>query len=728
MLTSYARQDRGDAGAYDRYLASMDTSMRQKVALTAAHLMARGTVADMGMGSGSGSHALASLYPGLRVIGVDVNPEMVARARERYPLPNLEFREGDIAGPCFPEGTLDGIFDSSVLHHVTSFTGYDHGAARRALEAQVGQLRQHGVLIVRDFVSPGEQAVVLELPCSDGTGEEPCTCSTAALFRRFSREFRRGSTAPGFELVELAPAADGWARFSTSHRLATEFLLRKDYRADWDVEILEEYTYFTQADCGRVFAGLGLRTLASTPLWNPWIVRRRFEGRCRLLDSTGAPLGHPPTNFVVVGERVAPDEGVRIEEREASEPLGFLRRELYRHRATGAVRELVRRPHLTVDLLPWFRRDGEVFVLVRQAYPRPILTCREAEGGLLDGSLPASYVAEPLSVLLRDRPLGQTVELALRERAGLEPAALRQVRRGGQSYPSPGGTLEEVQAVLVEIEPVDVPALPGGVSGFSTSGRVSAVEAGQLLRAAQVGGLPDARLEMHTHELLARLGEPPGPWIGDVVELSEARNVPPPTVLGALLERPRRRDWEALGEGTGAFLDLRCSWFHELAADGSVLRRVPLEYAVPRTRSLHTAACAVLALHEGTVLLGLDEDDLPAGQAFEGHSDLLVAPAWRLPLGTRSLSEAKEWVSERLHEEHGLEIGGSWELGGRYHPSPGVSPEAVYPLAVEVLDVKSGLRPLHFVPLAEVIAGLDHLRDGHLRVVARRAAHALGLL
>jgi hypothetical protein len=33
------RQVRGDRGAYERYLAGMDASMRQKVALTAAYLL-----------------------------------------------------------------------------------------------------------------------------------------------------------------------------------------------------------------------------------------------------------------------------------------------------------------------------------------------------------------------------------------------------------------------------------------------------------------------------------------------------------------------------------------------------------------------------------------------------------------------------------------------------------------------------------------------------------------
>ena len=54
-------QARGNREAYERYLRGMYASMRQKVALTAAHLLCTGKVADMGMGSGAGSDALAAL-------------------------------------------------------------------------------------------------------------------------------------------------------------------------------------------------------------------------------------------------------------------------------------------------------------------------------------------------------------------------------------------------------------------------------------------------------------------------------------------------------------------------------------------------------------------------------------------------------------------------------------------------------------------------------------------
>ena len=89
MASDYEGQDRGSAADYARYLAGMDASMRQKVALTAAHLLCEGRVADMGTGSGGASHAFAQLYPRLEVVGVDVSETMVALARERFQLARL---------------------------------------------------------------------------------------------------------------------------------------------------------------------------------------------------------------------------------------------------------------------------------------------------------------------------------------------------------------------------------------------------------------------------------------------------------------------------------------------------------------------------------------------------------------------------------------------------------------------------------------------------------------
>jgi SAM-dependent methyltransferase len=730
----YRRQARGDRGAYDRYLRGMDASMKQKVALTAAHLLGVGTVADMGMGSGTGSAALAALYPGLDVVGVDVSPEMTGLARERHRATNLAFVCADIASPCFRPASLDGIFDSSVLHHVTTFTGYDHGAASRCLEVQAAELREGGVLIVRDFADPGPGEVLLDLRTDDGDGSgEVASCSSAALLERFAREFRPLSPSPGFPLIEVSgtpalPLPEGVRRFRLSYKHAVEFVLRKDYRRDWATEVLEEYTYFTQAQFEEAFTRLGLRLLASIPIRNPWIVRHRMEGRIAIHDLHGRRLDHPPTNFLIAGEKVAPGDGVYLREVDAPASLpSFLRMDHHRDRRTGQVRDLASRPHLTVDVLPWFVLDGDPYVLARRGYPRPILRCRPRGTPSLDGSRAAEYVTEPLTVLQRDEPLGRTVETALARAAGIGADRIRGMRPGRHYYTSPGGIEEEVRSVFVEVDPVFVERPLGPVSGFRTSGIVRAIEARQLLRAAQVGALPDSRLELNVYGLLARLGLEPGAWIGEELKLSEG---PAPASVASwrdLARRPPRRTFaRAPAEASPGFLGIHAAVFEECAADGTRVAERTLEFVLPAALSFNTISVALLRRSGGAVYLGLDDDDLPAAQAFSGASELLVAPAWRLPREVDGIASSRAWVRERLAREYGLTCGEVWELGGRYHPSPGLTPEVVHPLALEVGQESDGERRLLWVRLEDVAAHTEEVRDGHLLTLALRAAHALG--
>ena len=81
-------------------------------------------------------------------------------------------------------------------------------------------------------------------------------------------------------------------------------MLRKDYHRDWDVELLEEYSYFTADEFMAELNAAGGRLLCAEPYWNPWIVKNRFEGKFRFLDESGNQLGWPPTNFVAVTQRV----------------------------------------------------------------------------------------------------------------------------------------------------------------------------------------------------------------------------------------------------------------------------------------------------------------------------------------------------------------------------------------------------------------------------------------
>ncbi len=506
-----------------------------------------------------------------------------------------------------------------------------------------------------------------------------------------------------------------------SHRNAVEFVLRKDYRTDWEAEVKEEYTYFTQREFEDTLAALGLRLLASTPLFNPWIVRHRFEGKFTLRSLGGQVLDWPATNTLVVGEKVAAGEGVRFVPTESAEPAGFLEMTHYRDRTTSQVRDLVRRPHRTLDVVPFFETQGDLFVIARASYPRPILALEDSASPPLDGSRSAHYVVEPLNVLESDRSLGESVERMLFAEAAIPAASIRSFLAGTTYYPSPGGTQEEVRAVLVEL----VPPLGGESLGAATRGKIRTLRADQVLRAAQVGGLPDARIELNAYGLFRARGKSPGPWIGEVLDLVEAPR--PARIEGwsDLVTRPSRRRFERLeGRNDSAFLAIGSRTFEERDAAGRIIDRSTLEYVVPRTRSTVSIACAVLRRHGNEILLGIDDDDLPAAQCFTGNSELLVAPAWRLPHHTRGWLAAHDFLRKALDSEYGIRAGRIRELGGRYVPSPGLSPEVVYPVAVEVTGEVAGTRALRWVRLSELEARSDSLADGHLRVIVHRAAHA----
>lgn len=114
---------------------------------------------------------------------------------------------------------------------------------------------------------------------------------------------------------EVPRKQNGTRLFRLPAKYAAEFTLRKDYRKDWDTEILEEYTYFQQKEFESVFEQNGLRILFSAPSFNPWIVRNRFKGKFKLYSENGEPMDYLPTNYVIVGQKVSPKEGIRLSEK-----------------------------------------------------------------------------------------------------------------------------------------------------------------------------------------------------------------------------------------------------------------------------------------------------------------------------------------------------------------------------------------------------------------------------
>ena len=730
----YEKQHRGTQADYEAYFAGMDASMQQKVALTTAHFPVRGRIADMGSGSGRGTYDLACLYGGLELVGVDINPVSVEHAAREFRRPNLSYVVGDISEMVFPAESLDGILDSSVLHHVTSFNDFDVRRVFKTLDNQVAQLKTGGVIIVRDFVIPeGPERVRLDLPADDGSeAGDAAELSTAALFERFAREWRssvnRDAPVP---FTRMESPRDGFARYEVALRAAAEFVLRKDYRADWAAEVLEEYTYLRQSQFEEAFRTRGLRVVTSRPLWNPWIVQNRFEGKFYLSDLSGAALPFPPTNYLIVGEKVRAGVGVELRERRCrtiSAPA-FLSLKGYRHKESGEVMELAERPHQTVDVVPWFELAGQIFVVAKKDFPRPVINA--SPDRRLDSARHSGYVTEPISAIVDEGGDEEKVVYdVLRERAGFDAGEIVRAGRERFSYfTSPGGVDELAIARLVEVSPRQTALSFPNYTPFADAGTVREMDATQVLRACHVGGMFDARLEINIYRLLRRLGRGCGPWIGAPIALSvQPHAFATSNSAEALSPRARAAFGRPAPLTRTRFLSLCEGSFAEFDGAGRVLAEARFEYVRPKHLSNNTVVALPLARTERGVFVGVERRDLPAVQSFGGSSLIASAPAWRLPTTTTHLSEISPFLDGALRRDFGLRARRAWELGGSYFPTAGVTPEIVYPFAVEVDAGECAETTLQFIALTELTANLQLLKDAHLLIAACRLAHALGAL
>jgi len=723
-------QKRGGEANYEQYYRGMDITESQKIALAAAYLPSKGVIADMGSGSGRGTFSIASLYPELFAVGVDITERSVAHASSTYQRENLAYVLGDITQNNFPPNSLDAILDISVLHHVTSFNNFDTQHLERLLDNQVKQLKPGGRLIIRDFVIADWPAVIkLSLTNQDGEPSGPIeTLSTAAAFTQFAVQFRSSehpnSNVPRILVKGREP---NFVNYELLARDAQEFLLHKDYRLSWEAECREEYLYWTQNQFLDALNSRGLRVIYAVEIHNPWIERNRFDGKVKLADKIGRPLEYPPTNFIIVGEKVAQAAGVDLNEssHQSGAQFDFCKISAHHNTRSGEIFEMVSRPNQTAELVLWRRDANGIRVILKDGYPRPLINAA-TDSPNLDKSYRSGYVSEPITqIILPGQSMAEVLESALMQRAHLDPARLIGEPTIGEVLTSPGGIDEKLIIVEQEIGGAEVETTPLiNYSGFSTSGSVKELDAQQLLRTCQVGGVVDNRLELAVYRILSRLGIKLDPWIADSVALQESGKATHAIEdVAQLFGREARSVFEETAlNGKTSFLDLRKGIFEERDQQGHAISQRSIEYVTPKDYSDNTLSVLPVKLCEGELLVGLEERDLPAAQNQFGNSRIITAPAFRLKRYAVNLALAKDQVKSRMRTEFGLE-GNLTPLGGKYYTSLGACAEVCYPQIMSVSSQAKG--ELHWVRAKDLLSNLDLIKDGHLATLLLRAMHCL---
>jgi SAM-dependent methyltransferase len=710
-MNTYQTQDRGSQKDYKQYLEAMDAVSVEKVASASAFYdpSPGNAIVDVGMASGTSSNILALLFPYVKIIGVDINPKMVEIAAQMYQLPNLEFRVDDGEKlNSFKENTVNGFFNCSSIHHITSFNGYDHYRAYSTIKRQSEILKQGGIIVIRDFVKPTEMEVILDL--SDKA--LPSKPSDAELLVLFSQQARSLATPneKGFPVRELSCTQKGTRRFCLYFADAVEFIRRKDYFSNWEIELQEEYGYFTQKEFEEIFASLGLRIIVSNPVFNPWIISNRYRGKFTLYNKNMEDIGFPPTNYLIAGEKTD-GKGTKINIirhlPEANQP--FLRYSNYCDATTQKIYDVVQRPNSVADIIPYYKQNNSLEILAKHGYPRPLVNI-ETDSPVIDQKHFSGYITEGITA-----SFSHSIESILAFKAGLSASAIGQTQKALEYYPSPGGIEEKVDSFLVELkeQPQKETINSDTHSGFANAGTIRKFDAIQLLKTSQTGALIEARLELNLYNLLRKLDMPFPQWLGEKIEVHSLA-VTPCSLSEALRETSVQ--FVKTSESAGYLEKYRAKFAENTIGESNNI----LEYVTPTKVSCNTLITLPIAEYKGKIYIGLEPRNLPVPQALSGNSFILVAPACRLPKEISSFKDLENYMLKIKFFD--TSITHFNKLGEKFFPSAGITPEQAYPYVVSLAEPASKLK---WVSLTEIYDNIELIRDGHLLISIVRLMNAL---
>jgi tRNA (cmo5U34)-methyltransferase len=148
----YLELIREEVPAYDE--------LQRQLALATQAVDAR-RVLDLGVGTGETARGVLDLHPSARLVGIDVSPEMLERARSELPAERVEsLRVAELADPL-PDGPFELVVSALAVHHLEASGKADLFRRVAAVLATGGRF------VLGDVVVPArpEDAVT---PCTPG--------------------------------------------------------------------------------------------------------------------------------------------------------------------------------------------------------------------------------------------------------------------------------------------------------------------------------------------------------------------------------------------------------------------------------------------------------------------------------------------------------------------------------------------------------------------------------
>lgn len=711
---------------YERHqhLKDLPAGTIRKAWFTMSHLLLHpgARVVDMGSNDGAVTYAMAALNPEIHFTGVDFDRKKITKSKSTWKLANLDFQYGDItSGAGFKEQSVDAIINSFILHELYSSSRYNDRAVVRTLEKQFSLLKNEGLMLIRDYALPQRgEYILLEMPDAPSRGKEISKMSEADLLVHYS-ERARSKDDPGchgFFMEELPPRFPQTRLFRLPYKWAYEFITRKDNRATFEIELPKEYAFFTEHDYRRNLAAMGARLVYSSPHWDEKIIRERFDGRFRLYNDDGTPLGSPPTSFIAVAQKMSDRRSLRLQERRPSprSSHGKLRISAVRNDVTGKIMDVASRDSDMMDVIPYrVTENGILTIFVHEGLPRGIVNAVPRNGRNLDQKMWSGHMTEAISLpgnMVRDVPkddLKKTVLFA-RDYLGLKPATGALLENGPVFYPAPDYIDERIETCFLRVENRD-----GGVfdakyedeayKGFSTKGRVREVNAQSVLDAISVGIIPNARLEQQIIALFSKLDMKAESWDECPLILSEEEPDRKADLKDVVLRKasPDNRFKNIKGT-TGHLRTIQSTFVDEGWIEGGLagLASRDLEFIISDETTVNKAVVLPLTKNlSGEVLAGFCMEHLPIPQRYSGNGLTMTAPSLELPREISNVEMARRYIAEKFE----VPVENVARMGESFFCHSGVTPQRIFPFAVT--GVPRGLTtPLYgatvYAPLAKL--------------------------
>ena len=321
----------------NEYYLQMDISMKEKIDTIINNIIipdSSGYLVIYDIGTGTGNLLISLFiilkteYPNLKLsmVGIDLMETSITKAIEnanKNAITKQAISDGDIIFHISNATKIDSIKSlpkadyivySSIIHEIYSYTEQlDNNfvcseikriqSVEKALEQAYELLKPNGQVIIRDFIRPDMSNEIINVAFKKNEYQDICVA-----FQNFIDDHRKQSrhyflftlVYPSCQTLDCVD--DEYLVYETNIQTLYEFLYRKDYISNWEVELNERYGFWTENAISSLLTSGGFKIELLQKYHNSWIMKNRLKN-IYVYDKTGY-IGIPYYQTLVVATKV----------------------------------------------------------------------------------------------------------------------------------------------------------------------------------------------------------------------------------------------------------------------------------------------------------------------------------------------------------------------------------------------------------------------------------------